>query len=562
MGEKGYNHRARSAGAGRTAPLFWLSVLGLGTAGLAGLSWGAPRVLPPADTIVVAQAEKPLRPAFQLPRLTVSTGGPERTVEMPPPPAPLPSVPSQDVCVPEPMPAPPKVEVTPPPPETKEPEPPLAPPPIPSAPPIAVPPTVQLPEPPAPAPQPAFEPPAPLAPLAPIASAPDPFEACSDPVVYLHPCGLQPGESPMIRTWKTLALYGLLAAAAAPAPAPAQEKDTFRDDLAKIARRIDQIEQRLTTLSARKTPEDLDRLGKRLDLLEKDQKDLRALATKGTPSGDSDRLAARLDEIEQTQKELRKLTKVRIASLDVLDQISRRLDQLEMAQKVIRVDATQPSPPTEDRRPAAGVANREILRELKKLESILNQLQDLKIGVDSLGADVRGVKKEIGGLKDNVSTLQGEQLKQKLQIDASKGRIELIESQLSALRSEMKAARKRLAELDVAPAPTPDKSAIEEIRLKINALEQAISKATTSARLSMAAPAPTMGRVVLRNLYNERLLFLVNGEEHGVEPGQTVEVRNVPAGALTYQVISPTWGDRGREVRTLAANETFTVTAR
>lgn len=555
MGEKGYYHRARPAGAGRTAPLFWLSVLGLGTAGLAGLSWGMAGALPPSGG--ASLTEKPLRPAFQLPRLTVSTGGPERVAQAPPPPPePLPSLPSQEVCVPEPTPAPPKVEVTPAPPEKMES--PLAPPPIPSTPPPPVaPPEVQLPQTPVPVPQPVFEP------LTPVVAVPDPFEACSDPVVYLHPCGPQPGESPMTRTWKTLALYGLIAAAAAPMPVLAQEKDTTRDELALISRRLEQIEKSLTRLDALKTPEALDRIHKRLDQCEKDQKELRTLA-ESARAADVAKLADRLSDLEQAHKELRKLTKVQVASLDMLQQINRRLDLLEAAQKAVRVDVTAQAPPpapVEDRQPV-GLANREILRELKKLESILNQLQDLKLGVDGLGADVRGVKKQISGLKENVETLQGEQLKQKLQIDTSKGRIEQLESQMSALRLEVKAARKRLAELDVAPAPAHDKGVIEEIRFKLNALEQAISRASSTPRLSMAAPATTSGRVVLRNLYTERLLFLVNGEEHGVEPGQTVEVRNVPSGALTYQVISPTWGDRGREVRTLAANETFTVTAR
>jgi len=35
-----------------------------------------------------------------------------------------------------------------------------------------------------------------------------------------------------------------------------------------------------------------------------------------------------------------------------------------------------------------------------------------------------------------------------------------------------------------------------------------------------------------------------------------------PAGTFTYEAISPTWGLRARQTKTLAPNQTFTLTAR
>ncbi|MSQ93810.1 MAG: hypothetical protein EXR98_04550 [Gemmataceae bacterium] len=52
----------------------------------------------------------------------------------------------------------------------------------------------------------------------PVAS---PEMTCSDPVIYLHPCTPQRGDSPMMRNWKTLTMYSLLSAAAVTFAPPA-----------------------------------------------------------------------------------------------------------------------------------------------------------------------------------------------------------------------------------------------------------------------------------------------------------------------------------------------------
>ena len=81
--------------------------------------------------------------------------------------------------------------------------------------------------------------------------------ACDEPVVYLQPCTLQPGDSPMTRTWKTVTMYSLLAGAISLAPPPLlaqgdkgiQEKDKtepnekLQKSIEKLISRIEGLEK-------------------------------------------------------------------------------------------------------------------------------------------------------------------------------------------------------------------------------------------------------------------------------------------------------------------------------
>ncbi|MBI2807342.1 MAG: hypothetical protein HYX68_20360 [Planctomycetes bacterium] len=180
-------HRYRpGAGDGRTSALFWLAVLVLGLVALVFVTWGASALLAQNGS------EKLLRVKLLLPKLKGNHGtrkaAPFRMSE--PEPSEL---------------AHPKDRKTPPP--------------------VVVPPAVI--DAPKAAPRVAsLEPGLHLIPqveMTPIASA------CGEPVVYLNPCSPPPGDSPMMRNWKSLTMYSLLTAAAvtfAPPPAVilAQEK--------------------------------------------------------------------------------------------------------------------------------------------------------------------------------------------------------------------------------------------------------------------------------------------------------------------------------------------------
>jgi hypothetical protein len=99
-------------------------------------------------------------------------------------------------------------------------------------------------------------------------------------------------------------------------------------------------------------------------------------------------------------------------------------------------------------------------------------------------------------------------------------------------------------------------ASIEEAIRKLRATEP------TTGRIALSPP-PSTGRVVLSNMYHEVMLFVINDKSHRVAPGAMAVLDNIPAGALSYEAISPTWGlVRARSTATLPANETFTLTAR
>jgi hypothetical protein len=73
--------------------------------------------------------------------------------------------------------------------------------------------------------------------------------------------------------------------------------------------------------------------------------------------------------------------------------------------------------------------------------------------------------------------------------------------------------------------------------------------------------AAGVGRLVLSNLYMEDMLFIINGKAHRIAPGETMPIETFPAGPVTYEIVSPTWGLRARRTTTLAAGEKMTLTA-
>ena len=106
---------------------------------------------------------------------------------------------------------------------------------------------------------------------------------------------------------------------------------------------------------------------------------------------------------------------------------------------------------------------------------------------------------------------------------------------------------------------------MEETRSSLKALNDTVAKLTPAKeRISMSAPSGTtsnLGRVVIVNLYNEDLLFLINNAPHRVPAGMSRIVENIPAGALHYRVHSNRWGPLSDQTTTLSAGDTFTLTA-
>jgi hypothetical protein len=194
--------------------------------------------------------------------------------------------------------------------------------------------------------------------------------------------------------------------------------------------------------------------------------------------------------------------------------------------------------------------------EFKKLET--GALAELGRNVQGVGADVKDLKKNIETLETAVGTLQTNQLNQKILIENQK-------KEIDQLADEVRTLRKRL--LQDSTASTMDKAAAEEMVKTLRAMQDAIAKfGPTDKRVMMSPPTngvtPTAGRVILQNLYNEDLLFIINGANYRVLPGTSRVIENVPLGPVTYVVHSSRWGPLANRTTTLtAAENTFNLTA-
>jgi hypothetical protein len=199
----------------------------------------------------------------------------------------------------------------------------------------------------------------------------------------------------------------------------------------------------------------------------------------------------------------------------------------------------------EDKKPA-GLDNETVIKaleaEFKKMETIL---------LGELNRKLQGVSDDIKGLKTEMAAIKEEQVRRKIQIDQ--------------LAEEVLLLQKKKQVADNGPGVPLDKTSLDEIRSRLNAIQDAISKfGPSDRRLSMSPPngaATNAGRVMLVNLYNDELLFIVNGASHRLPPGGSRLLENVPAGSLNYEVVSGIFGQVDRRLTSLAGGETFTLTA-
>jgi hypothetical protein len=304
----------------------------------------------------------------------------------------------------------------------------------------------------------------------------------------------------MLRNWKTLALCSLLAASVSLTPEP---------------------------VAAQSLTKDLEALNKRLDQLE--QKD-------------------------QTRAQ-------------VLDRLQEDLKQLNEIRKDIAALGTRVKT-VEDRKPVVAEGNGEDLRkELRLIDSALKKILELQ---DITQTDVAGIRKDVSSLKKDVTSLQNDQAAAKLRVDG-------LELALSRLVDDLKTMQKRLETPAAAPATVASASpapgidrALNDILNKLTSIEQAILRIPPpqpqgpSRAAYYAGAAPTnggSGRVRLENFYGEDMLFIINGRETRVPPNQVV-VLELPAGPLSYEVVSTYWGSRAQRTTTLAPNDTYRITAR
>ncbi len=205
----------------------------------------------------------------------------------------------------------------------------------------------------------------------------------------------------------------------------------------------------------------------------------------------------------------------------------------------------------------------------RKITDVSDKLKGLVNETDSF-------KSRLNKIDDSLADLKRFQEDYNREKRSTKDRLDELDKAVANLEKDLRAIRKTaVVEVPTAPvaaAPLPlekvnDKSlaAFEELKQRIDALSKSVARLDTpapSATRTSLAPPTTHAKVMLVNQHDEDLLFIVNGQPHRVAPKKNQLIDNVVPGAMTYEVVSPTWGRQANQTVSLAANETFTVTAR
>ena len=138
-----------------------------------------------------------------------------------------------------------------------------------------------------------------------------PTETCHDPVVYIQQCTPQRGDSPMMRTWKALTMYSLLSAAtitfAPPSAVLAQDPPATVKDLDKLQKSITDLIDRIDKLEKKPVVDDkgfIAALRKEIKLLE------------DGPLEDISKSIRKLKSEQEQQKTLIDILSIQVAALE------------------------------------------------------------------------------------------------------------------------------------------------------------------------------------------------------------------------------------------------------
>jgi hypothetical protein len=193
-------------------------------------------------------------------------------------------------------------------------------------------------------------------------------------------------------------------------------------------------------------------------------------------------------------------------------------------------------------------------------ETIKKSFEGVSADIGTIKTDLAAQKSDLKEIRDDMDTLKTDGLKYRADLSDANMKIKLMQATLKEIRADLDGLRTR----EPLPKSGLDKTSIDEIKVTLANIEQAILKLQPSSnRIALSPPSsPATGRVMLVNVYPEELLFVVNQKTYRVAPGATMPLDGVPAGVLNYEVISGTWGLRARSTTNLAPGETFTLTAR
>jgi hypothetical protein len=163
---------------------------------------------------------------------------------------------------------------------------------------------------------------------------------------------------------------------------------------------------------------------------------------------------------------------------------------------------------------AKPVDTSDLKKQIDEINKKLPTIDQLRTSVLAIDKDLQD---EIKGRREHNATVDS--------------KLEQIQNDVSALKSQMEQIRRDLEAAKSRPATQPTQIS------------------------SYQSAAPAFGHVRLSNTYFDTVQIVVNGKRYDVAPTVTMLADAVPAGNFTYEVM----GVQGPVTRTIAANETFTI---
>jgi hypothetical protein len=98
----------------------------------------------------------------------------------------------------------------------------------------------------------------------------------------------------------------------------------------------------------------------------------------------------------------------------------------------------------------------------------------------------------------------------------------------------------------------------QEMKRRLEDLERRLEDMQkTQSRTSRAQPE--VGTIQLQNRLSAPVTFIVNGSPYQIQPGQSLDLPNQPAGPFTFEVLVDGFGTVQKATRTLRPNQTYTL---
>lgn len=136
--------------------------------------------------------------------------------------------------------------------------------------------------------------------------------------------------------------------------------------------------------------------------------------------------------------------------------------------------------------------------------------------------------------------------------------VRYLKVELERLKREMKADR--LASADQARRI---EDRLDRITRVLEKMSEGSSVVRSTSGFGAVAPAtPGVGTLRLRNTLAVEAQVTINGVTYAVPANNTAEVRNLAAGAFSYELTATGYSGMATYRTTIAANETLTVTIR